>query len=192
MADAQGGSPGAPRPEDLITRIAESADKDAFAALFDMFAPRVKYFLVRQGTSMELAEELAQEALLTVWRKADYFAKSRGTAASWIFTIARNLRIDAARRDKRAQLYAMTDSVEVDREDPAQPDELVTAAESAVRVREAMRDLPAEQLEVVRLSFVEGAPHSEIADRLDLPLGTVKSRLRLAMRRMRKSLEDLE
>ena len=192
MHSARGGSPEAPRPEDLIARIAKHADKEAFALLFDMFAPRVKYFLMRQGTSMEFAEELAQEALLTVWRKADYFARSRGTAASWIFTIARNLRIDTARRDKRAQLFAMTDNVDVDREEPAQPDELVSAAESAVRVREAMRDLPAEQLEVVRLSFVEGAPHSEIADRLDLPLGTVKSRLRLAMRRMRKSLEDLE
>ena len=190
MQNAAIGSPADTSPEDLIARIAKSADKDAFATLFDNFAPRVKYFLIRQGTSVELAEELAQEALLTVWRKADYFAKSRGTAASWIFAIARNLRIDAARRDKRAQLYAMTDNVEVDREDPAQPDDIVTAAESAVRVREAMRDLPAEQLEVVRLSFIEGAAHSEIANRLDVPLGTVKSRLRLAMRRMRKSLED--
>ena len=190
MQNAAIGSPADTSPEDLIARIAKSADKDAFATLFDNFAPRVKYFLIRQGTSVELAEELAQEALLTVWRKADYFAKSRGTAASWIFAIARNLRIDAARRDKRAQLYAMTDNVEVDREDPAQPDDIVTAAESAVRVREAMRDLPAEQLEVVRLSFIEGAAHSEIANRLHVPLGTVKSRLRLAMRRMRKSLKD--
>jgi RNA polymerase sigma-70 factor (ECF subfamily) len=179
------------RPEDLIARIAESADKEAFAALFDEFAPRVKYFLVRQGTSMELAEELAQEALLIVWRKADYFARSRGTAASWIFAIARNLRIDTARRDKRAQLYAMTDEAESDREEPPRPDDIVSQAESAARVRAAMSDLPPEQLEVVRLSFIEGAPHSEIAERLDLPLGTVKSRLRLAMRRMRKSLEDL-
>ena len=191
MQNAAGGSPADPHPEDLIARIAQDADKEAFAALFNSFAPRVKYFLIRQDTSVELAEELAQEALLTVWRKADYFAKSRGTAASWIFAIARNLRIDAARRDKRAQLYAMTDNVDVDREAPAQPDDIVSAAESAARVREAMSDLPAEQLEVVRLSFVEGAPHSEIAERLDLPLGTVKSRLRLAMRRMRKSLEDL-
>lgn len=191
MQNAAGGAPADTNPEDLIARIAENADEDAFATLFDGFAPRVKYFLIRQGTSVELAEELAQEALLTVWRKADYFASSRGTAASWIFAIARNLRIDAARRDKRAQLYAMTDGVDVDRDDPAQPDEIVTAAESAARVRKAMRDLPAEQLEVVRLSFIEGAPHSEIAERLELPLGTVKSRLRLAMRRMRKSLKDV-
>lgn len=191
MQNSAGDPSAGPRPEDLIAQIAKDADKDAFAALFDEFAPRVKYFLMRQGTSVELAEELAQEALLIVWRKADYFARSRGTAASWIFAIARNLRIDAARRDKRAQLYAMTDEAENDREEPARPDDIVSQAESAARVRAAMADLPPEQLEVVRLSFVEGAPHSEIADRLDLPLGTVKSRLRLAMRRMRKSLEDL-
>ena len=99
MQNAAGGSPADNNPEDLIARIAESADKDAFASLFDSFAPRVKYFLIRQGTSVELAEELAQEALLTVWRKADYFASRRGTAASWLFALARNLRSAAARRD---------------------------------------------------------------------------------------------
>lgn len=179
-----------PPPEQLIALIAKSQDKTAFAALFDAYAPRVKYFLIRKGTSSESAEELAQEALLTVWRKAKYFSAERGTASAWIFTIARNLRIDETRRDKRARLYAMVG--EFDEVDPAdRPDDLVNAAEHAKRVRSAMKELPDDQLEVVKWSFVEGAAHSEIAERLGLPLGTVKSRLRLAMRRMRNSLEDL-
>jgi RNA polymerase sigma-70 factor (ECF subfamily) len=178
-----------PSPEQLIDLIARSQDKTAFTTLFDAYAPRVKYFLIRNGASSASAEELAQEALLTVWRKAHYFSADRGTASSWIFTIARNLRIDETRRDKRAQLYAMVgefDDIDADR-----PDELVSATEHAKRVRSAMTQLPDDQLEVVKWSFVEGAAHSEIAERLGLPLGTVKSRLRLAMRRMRKSLEDL-
>lgn len=179
-----------PPPEQLIARIARSQDKSAFAALFDAYAPRVKFFLIRKGASPESAEELAQEALLTVWRKARYFSASRGSASAWIFTIARNLRIDETRRDKRAQLYAMVNKFD-DEEGPDKPDDLVNAEEHAQRVRSAMSELPDDQLEVVKWSFVEGAAHSEIAERLGLPLGTVKSRLRLAMRRMRKSLEDL-
>jgi len=179
-----------PPPEELIARIAESQDKTAFATLFDAYAPRVKYFLMRNGANPESAEELAQEALLTVWRKAGYFSATRGSASAWIFTIARNLRIDETRRAKRAQLYAMSQDFEdVDPDRP--PDEKVSAYEHAQRVRAAMSELPEDQLEVVKWSFVEGAAHSEIAERLGLPLGTVKSRLRLAMRRMRNSLEDL-
>lgn len=189
MQQSPGEAVTAPPPEELIEKIAKSQDKAAFEILFDAYAPRVKYFLIRNGTSAESAEELAQEALLTVWRKAGSFSSDRGTASAWIFTIARNLRIDQARRDKRAQLYAMVN--EYDEVDPDRPDDLVSASEHAKRVRSAMSELPREQLEVVKWSFVEGAAHSEIAERLGLPLGTVKSRLRLAMRRMKKSLGDL-
>lgn len=189
MNQSSGNGLTSPPPEQLIESIATSQDKDAFATLFDAFAPRIKFFLMRNGANPEAAEELAQEALLTVWRKARYFSPDRGTASAWIFTIARNLRIDQTRRDKRAQLYAMTE--DYDPVDPDRPDDLVSASEHAQRVRSAMQELPAEQLEVVKWSFIEGAAHSEIAERLGLPLGTVKSRLRLAMRRMRKSLEDL-
>lgn len=189
MVQSSGNALTDPPPEELIARIAQSQDKEAFVSLFDLYAPRVKYFLLRHGAASETAEELTQEALLTVWRKARYFSAERGTASSWIFTIARNLRIDQTRRDKRAQLYAMVN--EFDDIDPDRPDDLVSASEHARRVQSAMDELPDDQLEVVKWSFVEGAAHSEIAERLGLPLGTVKSRLRLAMRRMRKSLEDL-
>ncbi|MCH9806752.1 MAG: sigma-70 family RNA polymerase sigma factor [Alphaproteobacteria bacterium] len=189
MHGPSGDAPADQAPEELIARIALSQDKSAFAELFDLFAPRLKYFLIRNGSTSEAAEELAQEALLKVWRKAKSFSADRGTASSWIFTIARNLRIDQARRDKRAQLYAMV--AEFDDVDPDRPDELVSGYEHARLVRAAMGELPAEQLEVVKCSFMEGAAHSEIAERLGIPLGTVKSRLRLAMRKMKKTLEDL-
>ena len=176
-------------PEALLEAIAKRQDKDAFTKLFDMYAPRIKAFLVRSGTSADLAEEICQEAMVTVLRKAHHYSSRKGRAATWIFTIARNLRIDAARRDKRAQLYEMVD--EFDQEEPEQPDQIVTRAEQAQRVRAALTELSDEQLAVVKLSFVEGITHSEIAERLNLPLGTVKSRMRLAFGHLRQSLEDL-
>ena len=176
-------------PEELIRSIALEQDRSAFENLFDSYAPRVKAFLVQQRLSVERAEELTQEVFITIWRKAGLFNPDRGRATTWMYTIARNLRLDEARRDKRAQLYEMME--EFEGEEPERPDEIVSGKEHTERVRNAMQELPQEQLEVVKLSFLEGAAHGEIASRLDLPLGTVKSRLRLAMRRLRQSLEDL-
>ncbi|MFM1816211.1 MAG: hypothetical protein RLZ98_2906 [Pseudomonadota bacterium] len=189
MRHQDGISSGPPTPEQLIAAVASEQDKQAFETLFDSFAPRVKAFLIRQGLTAERAEELTQETFITVWRKAPLFQASKGNAVTWIYTIARNMRIDDARRDKRAQLYEVMEEFEPD--EPPRPDDIVSGEERAERVRTAMQDLPAEQFEVVQLSFVEGAAHGEIASRLGLPLGTVKSRLRLAMRRLRRSLEDL-
>ncbi len=179
----------ADNPSTLIKLIAKEQNKEAFKQLFDLYAPRLKNFLMRQGTTPEAAEDLAQEAMLMVWRKAHYFADSKGSASTWIFTIARNLRIDEARRAQRAQHYAMVE--DFDDEEPERPDDIVTNAQYASHVHAAMQELPPEQLEVIKLSFMEGAAHGEIAERLNLPLGTVKSRLRLAIRRLRNSLEDL-
>ena len=174
-------------PAGLILAIAASADRDAFAALFSHFAPRVKSYLIRLGAPGAAAEELAQETLLMVWRKAAQFDPARAGASTWIFTIARNLRIDALRRDRPAPAA----------EDPsdAQPealaDAVMDAAQRDARVRSALQALPSEQAQIVELSFFAEEPHSAIAERLGLPLGTVKSRLRLAMGRLRALLEDL-
>lgn len=174
-------------PASQIVRIANHQDRAAFAALFSHFAPRIKAYLVRLGTPSSQAEDLAQEAMLSVWRKASYYDPSRAGASTWIFTIARNLRIDALRREKRPDLL---------KEDPLPPSEipsadaLVEADQRDSRIRVALTSLSPEQAEAVRLSFFEDAPHSEIAERLNIPLGTVKSRLRLAMIRLRAALED--
>ena len=179
--DAQG-----PGVADHIVSIAERADRQAFKALFVAMAPRIKAFLVRR--MVDSPDELTQEVMLAVWRKAALFDPSRGTGEAWIFGIARNACIDAARRRRGAPLVdldPMTDSGE-----PVRADQELEAAQDSRRVLAAMNGLSQEQLEVVRLSFFDDEPHTAIAARLNLPLGTVKSRLRLAMKRLRDLLED--
>jgi RNA polymerase sigma-70 factor (ECF subfamily) len=173
----------------LIQSIAQSSDRQAFVKLFDHFAPRVKALLMRQGTPADLAEELAQETLLMVWRKAALFDPQRAGASTWIAAIARNLRIDAARREKRSRLPDVFDILQG--EEPEQPDQVFDGSERDSRVRAALTSLSPDQLRVVQLAFMEGLSHQDVAKRLSIPLGTVKSRLRLAMARMRGSLEDL-
>lgn len=173
----------------LIEAIAATHDREAFTALFDYFAPRIKAVLVRGNTPPAAAEELAQEAMLTVWRKAVQFDRSRAGASAWIFTIARNLRIDVARREQRGKVLDLEASEFL--EPPAQPDHELDAGEREQRVRAALSRLPDDQMRVLRLSFFEGKAHGDIAAELGLPLGTVKSRIRLAMNRLRDLLGDL-
>jgi len=173
----------------LIVAIARSADREAFARLFDHFAPRVKGLLMKAGTPAELAEEVAQETLLTVWRKATLFDPSKASAGTWIATIARNLRIDIARRETRSRLSQVYEIL--DEDGPEQPDAAVSGAERDVLVRAAMTQLSPDQYRVIELAFIEGFSHQDVAKRLAIPLGTVKSRLRLALSHLRGRLEDL-
>lgn len=174
-------------PARLILAIAAHADRAAFATLFARFAPRVKAYLLRLGLDNASAEEHAQEVLLTIWRKAAQFDPARATAPAWIFTIARNLRIDAARR---AQLM-MPAADPVDDPAPAPTADAILAAEDrSARVRAALAALPEEQADVIRLAFFDDRPHAEIERALGIPLGTVKSRLRLAMSRLRRLLDE--
>lgn len=174
-------------PSALILAIARDGDRESFARLFEAFAPKVKAYLLRLGASHAQAEEWVQDTFLTVWRKASYFDPARAGAATWIYTIARNLRIDGVRRDRRADISE--DPFE--QEPPAQADAVVTTHEREDRVRDALQGLSSDQVQVVKLSFFEDKAHSEIAQELGLPLGTVKSRLRLAMSRLRHALEDV-
>lgn len=172
---------------DHIAAIARSGDRAAFGALFLHFAPRVKAYLMRMGTSPEAAEELAQETLLALWRRAASFDPAKAQASTWIFAIARNLRIDLARRERRALPGEdPTDAPSA----PVEPEAELAASEKARRIGLALADLPTAQAEVVRLAFFSDKPHSEIAGELALPLGTVKSRLRLALGRLRIALEE--
>lgn len=173
----------------LIEAVAAEHDRAAFTALFDYFAPRIKAVLMRSNTPPAAAEELAQDAMLTVWRKAALFDRTRAGASAWIFTIARNLRIDVARREQRGKVLELESSESL--EPPQQPDEEFDTSEREQRVRAALTNLTDDQIKVVRLSFFEGKAHGDIARELELPLGTVKSRIRLAMNRLRDLLGDL-
>jgi len=175
----------------LIRTLAESQDREAFATLFEFFAPRIKTFLMRSGTSEAQAEELAQEAMLLVWRKAHLFDPESTGASTWIFTIARNLRIDAYRREKRG---AMVEGGQVELEflvdEAPNPGDRLAMAQSMERIRSAISKLSPDQLRVVELSFFDEKAHAEIAKNLGIPLGTVKSRLRLALGRLRSLMSD--
>ncbi len=177
---------------DLIGRIAAHADRDAFRLLFEHFAPRVKGLMLKAGASGEEAEEIAQDTLLAVWRKAAQFDPASAGAPAWIFTIARNLRIDAVRRSARAGLMVPDGELEYFA-DPADSQETqIVKRNDTVRIADAISRLSKEQSTAIRMSFIEDRPHSEIAAALGIPLGTVKSRIRLAMTRLKDSLEELQ
>ncbi len=175
---------------ELLQKIAADGDPEAFRQLFQAFGPRLKSYMMRQGADADTAEELAQETLLAVWRKASLYAAEKGSATTWIYTIARNLRIDRLRREFAWQ--ELPDGHDETASDDPAPDQLLSDSERQVRVRAALSTLPPDQHEVVALSYLEGLSHSEIAEKLTLPLGTVKSRMRLAYQKIRESVEDLK
>ncbi len=175
----------------LVGAIARDQDRNAFAQLFTYFAPKLKGFGMRRGVDAAAAEELAQETLLTVWRKANTFDASKASVSTWIFTIVRNKRIDMFRREG----YPQVDLSEVSEtaSDDAAADDLVFAAQSGAAIQVAMKELPPEQLRILKVAFYEDKSHRQIAEELQLPLGTVKSRIRLALARLRAALpEDTE
>ncbi len=174
---------------DLLQKVAQSRDVEAFRKLFELYGPRVKSYMMRQGADATTAEDLAQETLLTVWRKAQLYSDEKGSATTWIFTIARNLRIDRLRREVSWQ--PLPENRDEEASDAPDPEEEVTEKERRERVRSVLATLPADQSEVVTLSYVEGLSHSEIAERLGLPLGTVKSRMRLAYQKVKEAVEDI-
>lgn len=173
-----------------IAEVAARKDREAFRTLFEFFAPRIKAVLVRKGSDAAEAEEIAQEAMIAVWRKADQFDPATTGAAAWIFTIARNLKIDAVRRGRRSQRMLKEVEAEYLPETAESPEAGFARHQDAGRVEATLKLLPAEQSEVIRLSFIEERPHAEIASHLGIPLGTVKSRVRLAMSRLRELLDD--
>jgi RNA polymerase sigma factor (sigma-70 family) len=174
--------------EDLIAAVGRDQDRSAFVALFAHFAPRVKAYLVHAGSDSAAADELTQEVMLQVWRKAAYFDPAQANAATWIFTIARNKRIDAFRRGRRPEFDP--NDVALTPEPEAAADQVLDAAEQAERLGNAIRALPAEQATLLHQAFFQDKSHSVIAAESGLPLGTVKSRLRLALARLRAGLRE--
>ena len=184
-----------PRPEGppdraqlsrLIVAIGEQRDRQAFAQLFSYFAPRIKAYLMKQGAGEAQAEELAQEAMIMVWRRAESFDPAKAAAGTWIFTIARNKRIDALRREGRPD-YDPADPSLIPAA-PATAERVVEVTQQVERLARAMEVLPEAQAELVRMAYFEDKAHGRIATETGLPLGTVKSRLRLAVGHLRKAL----
>jgi len=181
-------SPPAAHFSRLLERIAGERDRTAFAELYTYFAPRLKGYLRRRGSDGAQAEELVQDVMLTVWRKAGLYDRSQANVSTWIFTIARNRRIDALRRERRPD-FDPHDPAFVQDGEPA-PDDVLAARQDSAMLRGAIEAIPDEQGDLLRMAFYEDKSHSVIADELGLPLGTVKSRIRLALAKLRRSIEE--
>jgi RNA polymerase sigma factor (sigma-70 family) len=188
----QGALPANEEMAALLRAVATQGDRQAFAVLFKHFAPRVAAYLRRGGTPAASAEDLAQEAMAILWRKSAGYDPARGSVATWIFTIARNLRIDRHRRDGTSG-WSFIDGEDAERPDhpdpAASPEERLAARQREARVRGALRQLSREQARVLQLSYFTESPHSEIARELGIPLGTVKSRIRRALITLRRLID---
>lgn len=176
-----------PDTRDLLHAVARHRDRAAFAMLVDYFAPRLRSFLRRGGATEAEIDDIVQEAMLKVWRRAEQFDAERGGASTWIFTIARNERINLLRRESRPELDPNDPVLVPEPERPA--DDQVAERQDAAHLQQALTTLPAEQAEILHMAFFRDLSHSAIAERLSLPLGTVKSRIRLAVSRLRDCLE---
>lgn len=170
-------------------RLEKDTEKDAgaFQALFVTFFPKVRAMLLRQGADTDAAEEIAQDTLFAVWRKSDQFAIDKGSISAWIYAVARNLRIDRLRRQAVWQrFYADLETIELLHGEVADAQPWMGERSD---IESALNGLPAEQLDVIQLSFIDGLSQGEIAEKLGIPLGTVKSRMRLAFKRLRSAVE---
>ena len=174
----------------LLLRVGSNRDRSAFKKLYEHFAPRLKSFLLRIGSDMSAAEEICQESMIMVWRRAETFNPDSAGASTWIFTIARNKRIDKLRKDNRP-LPDLNDpsffQIPVDRSD-----DILQRVEEETKIKNALKNLPPEQAKLIISAYYEEKSHRKIADETNLPLGTVKSRIRLAINRLRTQLEELE
>ncbi|TCP39728.1 RNA polymerase sigma-70 factor (ECF subfamily) [Rhodovulum marinum] len=169
----------------LVERVRSEKDQSAFAELFGHFAPRVKAFLMKSGADEALAEECAQEVMATVWNKAQLFDPERASVATWVFTIARNRRIDALRKQRRPEPEDLPWGPE---HEPDQSETIALQQESE-QLGKALAALPENQRVLIERAYFGELSHSEIAAETGLPLGTIKSRIRLALERLRHEMK---
>lgn len=172
--------------EAVMQAVISRRDIVAYEEIFKHFAPRVKSYMMKLTPNSQQAEELMQEAMITVWHKADRFDPEKGTLSTWIFTIARNLRIDAIRREKRPE-FDPKDPLFIP-DDAPHADSAIILQQSADELKRALDELPSEQSVLLKMSFYEDISQSAIAAKMNIPLGTVKSRMRLAFEKLRISL----
>lgn len=178
-----------PTPEvlaGLLARVAMRRDREAFAVLFSHFAPRLKTFFLRRGMDDGSAEDLAQETMLRIWHHAAQFDPGRAAPAAWVFGIARNLRADTLRRQRRPPELDLPEPYAPERS----PEAAAMQAEQELRLRAALRDLPDPQRDALSAHYFSGLTHGEAHQVLGIALGTLKSRLRLALTRLRTVLDE--
>jgi RNA polymerase sigma factor (sigma-70 family) len=182
----------APRTADdckaLLAAVAERRDHSAFARLFDRFAARIETYLRRRGAERALAEDLTQDVMLVIWQRAGRYDPRRAAASTWIFTIARNRLIDALRR-QRSEHSTDGDAIEVLAGHDTEQSFYLTQLER--HLRHAVSLLPSGQHQLIEQGYFRDKTQATLADELDLPLGTVKSRQRLALGRLRRHLQRL-
>ncbi len=186
-------TPGDPRPgaaelAACLRQIAEHGSEDAFDVLFRHFAPRIKSYCLRLGADNSAAEEITQDAMVSIWRNAAQFDPSRAAASTWIFAIARNLTIDRFRKSRRPEFDPDDPALVPDEQET--PDRAVERANAEQGLRKVMETLSVNERNVLTLSFFDNLSHSDIAARLQIPIGTVKSRIRLAFAKIRSALDD--
>lgn len=171
-----------------LVAIGKHQDPEAFTDFYDYFAGRVKSFLIGKGLTEDMGEELAQEVLIIVWRRAASYDPEKAAASTWLFTIARNRHIDYLRGNSRVQIESDDALLENQPTESDLQEAYVSSEEAVSLVGSVMRQLPPEQQQVLQLSYFRGQSHSAIAGWLDIPIGTVKSRIRLAMQNIRQQL----
>lgn len=172
----------------LMAQLAQSQNRDAFKALFVFFGPRLKAMMIKSGADHATADDLVQEVMMTVWRKCALYSPARGAVSTWMFTIARNARIDRLRKGS-SRPYADIDEMELASDDP-NAEQAVSAGQQSELVSEALSELPDEQKHIMEMAFMHDLSQSEIAKKLSVPLGTVKSRMRLAYVKLRLKLKE--
>lgn len=168
--------------------VRDNQDRDAFSALFDHFAPRLKGFAIRSGASAQQAEEIVQDVMLTIWRKAAQFDPHRAQVSAWIYQIARNRQIDIARKENRPMPEELKETPETEPD----ADQILGLEQEAGLLRHALAALKPEQREIIEKAYLGELTHHEISAQTGLPLGTIKSRIRLGLDRLRHELKDLK
>lgn len=167
--------------------IRDTRDRAAFAQLFDHFAPRLKGFIVRSGTSPSMAEEIVQDVMLTVWRKADMFDPHRAQVSAWIYQIARNRQIDVIRKEQRP----VPEELGEDPESEPDASQILGVEQETKQIRQALSRLKPDQRDIIQKAYMGELSHQEISAQTGLPLGTIKSRIRLGLERLRHDLKEL-
>ncbi|WP_336367407.1 sigma-70 family RNA polymerase sigma factor [Marinobacter sp. C2H3] len=176
----------------MLERVGKSQDREAYHKLFEHFGPQIKYYAMANGLASH-AEELVQEVFVSIWRRSCLYDWRKAAASTWIFTIARNQRIDMLRKMQRtsAEMPVETEDLwQIPGENENEPVTSLHRLMSERRIRESLSHLPEEQITVIAKVYMENKSHQMVADELDIPLGTVKSRVRLALNKLRVILQD--